>query len=130
MQDLVPEGPIEWLQEKNLIKIYSYWRIKLPVTIEPVKVLMILKLHFSFFRNMLSLWTSAWFLRILFRNWNLFPVNTQLHRGHFSCAWQISQSVLRSFLSRKILGMLNEKSLCKTWLSRESFGQDISRENC
>ena len=28
MQDLVPEGPIEWLQEKNLIKFYSYLRIK------------------------------------------------------------------------------------------------------
>ena len=30
MQDLVPEWLIERLQEKNLIKFYSYWRIKLP----------------------------------------------------------------------------------------------------
>ena len=28
MQDLVPEGPIVWLREKNLIKFYSYLRIK------------------------------------------------------------------------------------------------------
>ena len=30
-----------------------------------------------------------------------------------SCTVQISQSVLRSFLSRKISGMLDETSLCK-----------------
>ena len=28
MQDLVPEGPIVWLREKNLIKYYSYLRMK------------------------------------------------------------------------------------------------------
>ena len=28
MQDLVPEEPIEWLPEKNLIKFYSYLKIK------------------------------------------------------------------------------------------------------
>ena len=34
-------------------------KIILIVAIEPAKVLMILKLHFSFFRNMLSQWTSV-----------------------------------------------------------------------
>ena len=37
MQDLVPAGPIECLPEKNLIKFYSYWKIKLTVKIEIVE---------------------------------------------------------------------------------------------
>ena len=131
MQDLVPEGPIEGLQEKNLIKFFSCWKIKKPIEIEPAKVLMILKLHFSFFRNMLSLWTSAWFLRISFRNWNFFPANIQLHRGaFFLCVTNQSECVSKLFVQEKITGMLNKTSLCKTWLSWDSFGQDIGRENC
>ena len=37
MQDLVPEGSIELLQEKNLIKFYSYWKMKNSCSNRPYK---------------------------------------------------------------------------------------------
>ena len=37
MQDLVPAGPIECLPEKNLIKFYSCWKIKIACCIRAYK---------------------------------------------------------------------------------------------
>ena len=122
MQDLVPEEPIEWLPEKNLIKFYSYLKIKNFCCNRAYKISDDFEIAIQLFQGYAESAGVSLYFQNFGQELKIYSLQYCSFRVMFSSyEVQIILCLLHRFASGKIFGMLIEKSLWKARILREKF---------
>ena len=115
MQDLVPAGPIECLPEKNLIKFYSCWKIKIACCIRAYKSSDNFEIALQLFQEYAESVVFSLIFKDLVQEMKFIPGKYTAPQWCIFLARDKSVRVCCvAFCPGRYIGMLNEKSLCKT----------------